>query len=430
MRAFTNWAGTHRSSPRTWESPSSADEVSAVLSRAAREGRRVRPVGSGHSWSEIAVPEDVGLDLSRMRRVLHIDAAARTVRVQAGIQLFELTAALDRVGLALPILGSISAQTIAGAISTGTHGSSLVHGNLASLVEALTIVTPHGETLELASGDPLLEAARVSIGALGVITEVVLRVVPRFVLIGDVETRPIAQVAASLTEIAQSCEYVKVWWLPGTRGAQVFRYFRTPVPASDVSFSRAVDTHFTNRFVFPGVLALSRRFRSMTGPMNRVVAATYLERPAVPVRSDLAFNVPMPPVHRETEYAFTLDEAGAALDELAACIAREDLLVNFPVEARFVRADEAWMSPATGRATCQIGAYMSESNDLPRFFRAFEALSKARGARPHWGKETDVDAAYVARVYPRASEFASLAREWDPRGTLRNAFLDRVLGTA
>ncbi len=428
MTRFINWARTHHSAPASWESPRTAPEIADVLARARRAKQRVRPVGSGHSWSSIAVPEDVALDLTNMRQVVEIDAARRTARVQGGIQLSELNEALDRVGLAVPILGSISAQTITGAISTGTHGSSLVHGNLSSLVEELTVVTPNGETHTLSAGDPRLEAARVSLGALGVITEILLRVAPAFILIGEVETLPIERVAEDLESIASSSEFVKVWWLPETRGAQVFRYLRTPGPATDVAFTRAVDTHFTNRFLFPAVLALARRFPSMTGPLNRAVAASYLERPAVPVRSDLAFNVPMPPIHRELEYAFGLGDASLALGELAALVKREKLRVNFPVEARFVREDRAWMSPAFGRATCQIGAYMSDSPDLGRFFGAFEALAQSRKARPHWGKEMAVDPGYVAEVYPRSRDFTSLAREWDPDGTLRNAFLDRALG--
>lgn len=227
--------------------------------------------------------------------------------------------------------------------------------------------------------------------------------------------------------IAASCELVKVWWLPGTRGAQIFRYRRTPLPPHDVSRERFLDTHVTNRFVFPAVLALARRVPSLTPAINRAVAASYLERPAVPMRSDLAFNVAMPPIHRETEYAFPMAQAGEALARVATLIERERLAVNFPVEVRFVREDRAWMSPAYGRPTCQIGGYMGDSADLPRFFRAFEALSQELGARPHWGKEMDVTADYVRRVYPKADEFAALARRWDPDGTLRNRFLDRVL---
>ncbi|MFO0681007.1 MAG: D-arabinono-1,4-lactone oxidase [Sandaracinus sp.] len=427
-KEWVNWSRVHRAKPTAWESPRSVGEVVDLLARARRAKQRVRAVGAGHSWSTIAVPEHVALDLEGMRAVLGIDAAARTIRVQAGIHLFELTEALDRVGLAVPILGSVSAQSIAGAISTGTHGSSFVHGNLASLVEAMTLVTPRGDVLVLGRGDPRLPAARVGLGALGVIVELVLRVAPAFVLIGEVEVMPIREVARRLPEIAGSTEFVKVWWLPGARGAHVFRYLRTPEAPADVRASRAIDEHVVNRYVFPAALAAGARWPAITPKINALVARSYLERPGIAVQSHHAFNVAMPPLHRETEYAFDLDAAALVLDELASIIERERIAVDFPVEVRFVREDDAWMSPAYGRPTVQIGAYMSEAPGRARLFQAFESLSQRHLGRPHWGKEMDVDASYVARVWARAGEFGALSRDLDPEGTLRNAFLDRVLG--
>jgi len=262
----------------------------------------------------------------------------------------------------------------------------------------------------------------------GVVLGQPLRVTRKCGLIGGVEPGSFLAIARDLEAIARSAEFVKVWWLPGTSSAQIFRYLRTPLPATDVTRERFLDTHVVNRWVFPAVLELGRRMPHWTPAINRVVAASYLERPAVPMRSDLAFNVAMPPIHRETEYSFPMDRAGEALSRIAELITRERLAVNFPVEVRFVREDSAWMSPAYGRPTCQIGGYMSDSTDLPRFFSAFEALSLAMDARPHWGKENNATAEHVRRVYPRRDDFVALARAWDPDGTLRNAFLDHVLG--
>lgn len=427
-REWTNWSKVHAAHPTAWESPRSTAEVRDLLSRAARARQRVRPMGARHSWSEIAQPEHVALDLENMRAVLGIDAGARTIRVQAGIHLFEITEALDRVGLAMPILGSISAQSIAGATSTGTHGSSLVHGNLSSLIEEIVLVTARGEVLRIGRGDPRMAAARVGLGALGVVVEMVLRVAPAFTLIGEVEVMPIREAARQLESIAHSSEFVKVWWLPGARGAHVFRYLRTPMAPVDVSASRRFDERFVNRWIFPAALAAGVRWPSITPRMNHFVASSYLERPAVPVKSHYAFNVAMPPIHRETEYAFGLDDAPGAIEELATLVETEHIAVNFPIEIRFVREDAAWMSPAFGRPTVQIGAYMTDGPELARFFHAFERIAHDRAARPHWGKEMDVDASYVARVFPQARAFAALARELDPEGTMRNAFLDRVLG--
>jgi L-gulono-1,4-lactone dehydrogenase len=213
---FENWSGLHGSTPRRWDSPSSEAELAELLSRASREGRRVRAVGSGHSWSDVAVPEDIALDLRRHTGVVSIDEQDPSIVVRAGTRLEEITRALDARGLAMPILGSIAKQTIAGAISTATHGSSLRHGNLASLVRRLRLVTPRGEILELDARDPRFDAARVSLGALGVITQVELGVTRAFRLMETREALPFAEVVRDLEAIAASAEFVKLWWLPST----------------------------------------------------------------------------------------------------------------------------------------------------------------------------------------------------------------------
>ena len=430
MRRFTIWSGVHSIVPQRWASPGGEDEVAALLYEADRAGRRVRPVGSGHSWSPVALAEDVLVDLSRMSRVLGIDAAARTITVQAGCLLETINAALDAVGLAMPILGSVAKQTIAGAISTGTHGSSLRWGNLATLVTRLRLVTPTGDILELDERDERLAGARVSLGALGIVTELTLRVVPAFRLAEERETRSIAEIAATLAEIAESAEFAKVWWLPGSELATVFRYHRTVEPVTERDVWRAIDQYLVNDLVFDAALKLSRTRPAMTELVNRTVASSYLGSARRVARSDRAFNLAMPPVHRETEHAVDLEDAGALVSETLAMVARQGIRVNFPYEIRFVGADDGWLSPAYGRDTCQVGAYMAESADLERYFAGFDAIGRALGGRPHWGKELRADHAYLRSVYPEFDRFVALRDELDPHGTMSNAFLDRVLGPA
>ncbi len=413
--------------------PASEDEIAARLREAARAGRRVRPIGSGHSWSDIALPDDVCVDLQRMRSVLAIDAAARTIRVQAGIRLEEITEALDAVGMALPILGSIAKQTVAGAISTGTHGSSAQHGNLATLVTAMRLVTPRGaadqaDALVLDEEHPLLPAARVSLGALGVITEVTLRVCPAFCLEEELEPMPFERAVRELRAIAKSAEYVKVWWFPSTGAAQVFRYRRTPQRAIDRPLARFVDERLINQTLFELVLRLAGRFPAITPHVNAAIARAYFRAGRRIARSDRCFNVSMPPIHREMEVAIDLDHAAELLREIDAAIRDEGIRVNFPCEIRFVQGDDAWMSPAYGRDTCQIGFYQAESADLTRYFQRATELASRHDGRPHWGKETTMSGDAIRAAYPMSDRFLELRRELDPHGTLSNPFLDRVLG--
>ena len=429
MRRFRNWSHRYESSPTRWETPSSEAEVAAILARATAERTKVRPVGSGHSWSDVAMPPGAALDLSNMRRVLAIDASARTVRVEAGIELTALTAALDEVGFAMPILGSVSAQTVAGAISTGTHGSSLEHGNLASLVRSMRLVTATGDVLALGPGDDRFEAARVSIGALGVITEVELDVVPAFRLVESVELVSPLRVAEELDTIAKSAPFVKVWWLPHTGPMHVFRYARSSLPAQENHVARFLDEHVVNPYVFPAVLARARAVPATARPIHRAVARGYLDHPRAPVaRSDHAFNVAMPPIHDETEWALDFDAARDVLRDLVREVDGHRWSIDFPLEVRFVRGDRAWMSPAYGRDTVHVGAYATESADQRAYFDTFSRLARAALGRPHWGKECALDPAYVRTVFPQSARFLALRDELDPARVLGNAYLERAFG--
>jgi FAD/FMN-containing dehydrogenase len=427
-RAFRNWSGLHRSVPRAWETPRSEAELAELLSRSDAAGRRCKAIGSGHSWSDAAVPEDVAIDTSGLTGVLGFDPAAPSITVAGGTRLEEITDALDARGFALPILGSIAKQTVAGAVATATHGSSLVHGNLSSGVLGMRLVTPPGEVLELRQGDPRLDAARVHLGAMGVVTAVTLRVVPAFTLCEEREALPFAEATRDLLDIARSAEFVKLWWLPSTGRAVVFRYRRTDEPAATEGLGRWVDEEIVNKRLFDAVLRMAGAAPGTTAWINAAVAATYLGASRRVVRSDRAFNLAMPPSHREAEWAFALEDAATALEALATLVRRDRLRINFPCEVRFVRGDAGWMSPAFGRDTCQIGVYQAESPDLAPWFAGAETIAAALGARPHWGKESTWDHRRIAAAMPRWSDFRDLVAELDPNGTMENAFLSRVLG--
>lgn len=426
---FVNWAENVRSSPRAWRAPSSEEGVTAVVREAARRGGRVHVVGSGHSWSPIAAPEDVALTLDALSGIVSIDASRGRAVVRAGTRLRTLVEALDARGLALPIVGSIAHQSIAGVIATGTHGSSLLHGNLSSLVSAMRLVSGEGEVVALDEGDPRLAGARVHLGALGVVTEVTIAVVPAFRLAETVERVPFAEAVRTLGDVARSAEFAKVWWLPGTSHALVFRYERTGDVASRWPSARAVrllDDVVMHGRVFPWLVGLGTRRPGLVAPLNRVVERSLVHGRRV-ARSDLALSTPMPILHRETEAALPLERGAEALDRLGAFVRRDGLHVMFPAELRFVRGDTNWMSPAEGADTCQLGAYAAgDDATIDRYFQGFWREMRALSARPHWGKELDREASDVLALYPGASRFRELRDQLDPRRVLANAFLRRL----
>ncbi|HRH00306.1 MAG TPA: D-arabinono-1,4-lactone oxidase [Polyangiaceae bacterium] len=427
---FVNWAGTVTSRPSSWREPTSDDEVALVVREARARGGRVRVVGAGHSWSEVAAPHDVAVSLDRLAGLASLDAERGLAIVWAGTRLRDLNAALAARGFALPIVGSIAAQSLAGATATGTHGSSLVHGNLASLVTGMRLVDGRGDVTTLGEADPRLPGARVSLGALGVVTELTVRVEPAFHLRCTVERAPVRAAARDLEAIARSAEYVKVWWLPHARDAYIYRYERTRLPPSPwPARVRWVEDRLVHAHLFPAVVALEARAPKLVPAVNWLVGPTLTHGPRV-APSALALSTPMPFVHRETEAAVPLARASEAFERLIPLLLGPAHHVNMPVELRFVPADDAWLSPAHGADTCQIGVYAGGVPGIDETFAAFWRVMRAFPARPHWGKElarVGHDSAELAPLYPRLADFQALRGELDPDRVFASPFLDRAL---
>ncbi len=426
---FVNWSGTVVTTPTRWHEPAQEGEIVDLVRAARRAGGQVRVVGAGHSWSEVAAPHDAALTLDRLSGIVELDESRGRATVRAGTRIATLNAALAERGYALPIVGSIAHQSIAGATATGTHGSSLVHGNLSSLVTGLRLVTGLGEVLALSEDDTRLGAARVALGALGVVTELTLRVTPAFRLRATVERLPIARAVRELAEIARSAEYVKVWWVPHARHAYVYRYERTTEPTTrwpDPARVRWFEDHVVQARVFPALVAIERLAPRLVPAVNWLVAPTLAHGSRV-APSALALSTTMPFLHRETEAALPLRHASAALEQLVPMLLARDHHVNMPLEVRFVRGDDAWLSPAEGADTCQIGLYAGGVPGIDATFAAFWRVMRAARARPHWGKELPHEAPEIAALYPRAEDFQRLRAELDPSGVFTNPFLERVL---
>jgi FAD/FMN-containing dehydrogenase len=428
---FVNWARTASSSPVRWHLPTREAELRRVIEDAANRGRRLRIVGAGHSFSRIAVPDTEAVSLDAWAGAPVIDRAGGMVTVPAGMRLRELSAALLHEGFSLPIVGSIQAQTIAGAIATGTHGSSLQHGNIAGLVTGLRMVTGTGDVLAISEEDDRLDGARVHLGALGAVTEVTLRIIPAARLHQTIEHIPIEEVPGALASLASSAEYVKVWWLPHAPLAQLVRYTRTTEAVTrwpSAATRRWVDERIMHRWVFPAMVALQHRRPALTAPMNARLSRVYLGAASQVGQDTLMLNTPMPMRHRETEAALTLRKAGTALEGVLDLFHDGRPAANFPLEIRFVRGDDTWMSPAHGADTCQIGAYSTDGPDRPDYFQRFWQVMRPLGARPHWGKQFDHDAAELRPLYPNFDRFLKLRDTIDPQRVFGSDTHQQMLG--
>ncbi|MCS6798224.1 MAG: FAD-binding protein [Myxococcota bacterium] len=426
---FRNWAGTVEAAPRQWLRPIDERELSEQIARAAAAGQRVKAVGSGHSWNDIAAGDDVLVSVDRLARLEQVDRERGTILVGAGLKLRHLNDQIAALDLALPIVGSIAEQTLAGVVSTATHGSSLRHGNLSSLVVGVRLVDGEGRLHRIDERDPRLPAVRVGLGALGILTAIELRVERGFRLTETVEAMRFDHACARLVEIARSAEYVKLWWLPSSRRLLVYRHERTNRPANVGRRARWIEQRLMHDVLFEALLRLGGRFPPLVAPVGRLVTEAFARVRPRTDRADRALRVPMPPVHRETEYSVALERGAELLEGTRRLIERLRLRVDFPVEVRFGPADDAWLSPSYGRDSCHVGAYMARAPGAQAYFDGFEELARSLEGRPHWGKEHRAEPTVLRKIYPRFDDWVAVRRQLDPHGRFRNAWLDRTVGT-
>lgn len=429
-REWRNWAGDQRCHPTTVATPGSIEEISTAITRAGAEDRRVRVVGSGHSFSDIALTDDLQLCLDRLTRVLDLDRSSGLVRVQGGITIRELSARLAEHGLALENLGDVDAQTIAGAIATATHGTGARLPNISAQAAELTLVLADGSTLRCAPDEDaeVFRAARVSLGALGVIAEVTLRCVPAFTLRGRDSPQPLAEVLERFEELALGNDHFEFFVFPHTDTALTRTNNRTdepPRPRGRVG-AYANDILLTNH-AFGLFCRVGRRMPARIPQINRLV--TRLAGSSTRVdRSDRIFASPRLVRFTEMEYALPRAATPEAVRRVMALVPARGFAVPFPIEVRTVAADDALLSTASGRESGFVAVHMYEGMAYEPYFRAVQEIMDELGGRPHWGKRHYQTAATLRARYSDWDRFQAVRARLDPHGRFANDYTDRVLG--
>ncbi|BCB81103.1 D-arabinono-1,4-lactone oxidase [Phytohabitans flavus] len=427
---WQNWAGNQSATPAAVARPTSIDEVSAAVQDAAANRRRVKVVGSGHSFSDIALAEDIKLDLSGIGTTLSVDLESRVVSAPPAMPLRALNAALATHGLALPNLGDIDAQTIAGAISTGTHGTGAAYGCLSTFVVGLTLVTGTGAVIRCGPDEhpDVFVAARVGLGALGVITEVRLRCVDAFVLHADERPLPLDAVLSGLTDHIGDNDHFEFYWLPYTEQTLTKRNNRAPADDRPLSKLRAWwDDDFLQNTVLGGLCRVGRRVPALVPAISRTEARVLTPR-VYTARSDACFVSPRRVRFTEMEYALpraALPEAFAGLRRVVESLPFKVLI---PVEVRFSAPDDIWLSHGYGRESAYIAIHQYVGVEYEPYFRAFERVAQDLGGRPHWGKLHYRDAGTLRPAYPHFDDFLAARDRLDPSRVFANAYTERVLG--
>jgi len=419
---FRNWAGTLSFKPDRFCKPENEAEVVNIVKDAAATGGHIRTTGAGHSWADFVVTDKTLLNLDKLNKALIADVLKRRFTVEAGVRLKDLIEMLALDGLALRNIGSITEHSIAGAVSTGTHGTGIRLKNLSTSIVGMHLVTGTGDVLNITETDTeLLDAARVSIGALGIVTQVTIDCVPLYDLENTTYFCKFNDVVDKLDILNQENERFLLWWLvapfgpkdnvivvtmnpPGTPPG-ILGQAATP-PGTGSGGALPMDTNDI-------LNVLSKLFP--TKPFNKLLTRKG--------RWDKMLTIPLLPVfHREFEYAIPADKVLEALRGLQTIFEEGDVATTLPVEVRYVARDQSLLSPARGRDVCYIG--VSTQPNANEVYARVEPLLKDLGGRPHWGKHFSLRRGEVEAMYPDSlDKFRKLRKQLDPKGVFSNSLI-------
>lgn len=426
---WMNWARNQSCVPATFERPRSEAEIAAAVRRAAVAGRTVRAVGAGHSYSAIACTDGHMIDLSGYDAVLEADPSTGVVTVQAGITLRQLNEELAARGLAMEVLGDINYQSIAGALSTGTHGPGIKYPAPSARVLGCRLVDGQGEVVDCGPDRDadVWAAARVGLGALGLLSTVTLQTVPAFNLHTVEEPMPMTQVLRDLDELVDGNDHFGLFWFPGSDVALTKRSNRTHDAIRPRSPRRAwIDDVLIDNHLFGAACAVATRVpavaRAITAGADGKPRHDWIDR------SDRVFATPRLVRVIEMEYSIPRGEFPEAFARLQHLVERVGVPITVPVEIRWTAGDDIPLSHASGRDSAYIAVHMYRGVPYDQYFQGVETIMSALGGRPHWGKLHFQSAETLAPRYPRWNEFQAVRARMDPEGRFRNPYTDRVLG--
>lgn len=398
---WSNWSGSVTCSPAQVLSPRDESEVSQIVRSAAAAGQVVRVTGSGHSFTPLCATDDVLLSLDNLAGVEQVDVAARRAWVRAGSKIHSLGEPLAAHGLALANQGDVDVQAIAGAVSTGTHGTGPDLGNISTQVVGLRIVTADGQVLTSSrEGDPqVFCAARVSLGSLGVLTAIELQCLPSYRLHEVCRREPLDECLAGLDRRIAANRHFEFFWYPADDCA-----FTKTLNPTDLPRTPAID------------LAAGQGVGLASADRERVDDSWRI----FPTVRENRFN--------EMEYSLPAERGVACFLEIRDLMRRKHPDVAWPIEYRTQASDDILISAAQGRPTVAISIHQAAALPYQAFFNDAEVIFRRHQGRPHWGKLHNLSAAELAPLYPEWDRFQTVRRQLDPDGRFLNAHLRRLFG--
>jgi FAD-linked oxidoreductase len=432
MSERTNWSGGVRFRPRSCVKPSSERELVAAL----RDGSApVRVAGAGHSFSPLIETQGSLISLDALTGVLSVDAEVLTATMRAGTKIHALGRPLLDAGVALINQGDIDRQAIGGAVGTGTHGTGVTLGSLSAELRAFRLVTAEGQVLDCSStsNPDIFAAAGVSFGSLGVMSELTLNVRRAYKLRERQWLMPLDECWRDLAKHRDATRHFELFCFPHADMVLAKSLAETDEPCAPPLTTAQLlergEAFGMEQHVFACAVELARFVPALSGPVQRLFtrAATFGYTGRVGFSHEV-FPSPRGVKFNELEYAVAASDGVDCVRELAEAFRRSEIAGVYPLEMRFIKADDAWLSPFYQRDAVSISVHQYHKEPYQELFGLAEAIFARYDGRPHWGKLHNLKAGDLARLYPRFDDYRALRKRLDPQGKLLNAHLRGIFG--
>lgn len=423
-----NWSGLEKWNPAEILFPDSEEAIQKIVKFALDKKQKIRIIGSGHSFTKLCVTNEILISLDKYQGLVQVDKLTNQATVKGGTKLEKLGKLLHAEGLAMENLGDIDAQSIAGTISTGTHGTGTGFGTISTQVRVIRFVNGLGEIVECSSKSKLelFKSAQVSLGVLGIITQITLQCMPSYKMKMIYEKSSLTEVLKNYKSINQVTRNFELYWMPYTDVVLTKKANLTEEEVDKIGINSFFQEYVLENLGFKIFCELAYYFPSKNRwvsaisakTLSRVVKKAYSYNIYATVRA-VRFN--------EMEYNIPIEAYEEVMKEIQQSFEKNEFQVHFPIENRFVKGDDIYLSPAFGRDSAYIACHVYSKKKYEGYFQKMEDIFKTYDGRPHWGKLHTQNANELLQLYPKMTDFLKHRGEQDPEQIFISPYLKSLL---
>lgn len=426
---WSNWAGNVECVAEHIFYPRTEAEIVEIIQLATKDKKRIRVVGEGHSFSPLIATDYFIISLKYMAGIIHIDKENLLATAWAGTSINKANAELFKSGVAMINLGDIDVQSLGGATATGTHGTGTAFGNVSTEIVAFTIITAKGEILNCSKDEntELFLAGRISLGALGIITKMTFNIAEAYKLEYTSSSDDFYQTLDTLEDYNNKNRNFEFYYFPYSDKLQIKESNITDKPVKHNKFLAHINDVFLENTVMKLVSKIGITFPSTAKTLSRWIAKAVPKGTTINYSHEIYATV-RTVYFKEMEYNIPIEDFKACIQEFKDLLEKNEYFVFFPVECRFAKGDDIWLSPAYGRDSAYIAIHVFKDQEHDPYFKEMEALFMRYNGRPHWGKMHTRTAETLSKTYEKWDDFLALRAKLDPDKLFLNPHLEDVFG--